>query len=73
MIVFQKFLYKCVGIVAGLLAVAWLLPQSLFSDCVHAVLPNDQKEVRMDSEKYAQLFRLEDDNYKIVWKFMQKD
>lgn len=73
MIVFQKFLYKCMGIASGLLAVAWLLPQSLFRDCVHVVLPEEQKEERMDDEKYAQLFRLEDDNYKIVWKFTQKD
>lgn len=69
MIVFQKILYKCMGIAAGLLAVAWLLPQSLFRDCVHAVLPKEQMEESVDEEKYAQLFRIEEDNYKIVWKF----
>ncbi len=73
MIVFQKFLYRCIGIAAGLLAVAWLLPQSLFGGCVHAILSEEQQEKAADEEKYEQLFRLEENNYKIVWKFMQKD
>lgn len=73
MLVFQKIIHKCVGIAAGFLAVAWLLPQSLFGGCVRAVMPENGQECNIEEEKCEELFRLEEDNYKIVWKFMQKD
>lgn len=73
MLVFRKIIYRCVGISAGFLAVAWLLPQTLFGGCVRAVLPGRQEGYNIEEKEYEELFRLEEDNYKIVWKFMQKD
>lgn len=73
MIVFQKIIYKCMGCMIVLLAVAWMLPQSLYSDCIHPVISEEQEEDTVNAEDYVRLFRIEEDNYKIVWKLAQKD
>lgn len=65
----QKLWYRCAVIAAGLAAVAWLLPQTLYRECVHAVIPEEQKEAAGDGlqeEEAERLFKMESSDYKIV-------
>ena len=53
------------------LLVAWLMPQNLFSDCIHAVLPEKViKEDPLLKQVYEDGFSPENSELKIVWKFM---
>lgn len=56
------------------LLVAWLMPQNLFSDCIHAVLPKQVSEEHPNLEQvYEDGFYPENSELKIVWKFIGKN
>lgn len=51
--------------------VAWLMPQNLFSDCIHAVLPDQAgKHDPLLEQVCEEGFSPENSELKIVWKFM---
>lgn len=53
------------------LLVAWLMPQNLFSDCIHAVLPKEIGGEHSSLEQvYKDGFLPENSELKIVWKFI---
>lgn len=53
------------------LPVAWLMPQNLFSDCIHAVLPKEIGGEHSSLEQvYKDGFLPENSELKIVWKFI---
>ncbi len=66
----------CAAALAGTAACVWLFPQTIFRDCLHAVFPQEQenREVSaLSEEEYRDLFRFSKSNYKVTWKFFQKD
>ncbi len=70
-------LIRCIAVLAAALAYSLLFPQTLFRDCIHVVFGQEETENTgentLTEEDYLDLFRLEKSDYKVTWKFFQKD
>lgn len=72
----RKWLCRLCAAAAAASAFTWFFPQTIFRDCVHAVLPQGSKkesERALTEEDFIDLFRLQKSNYKVTWKFFQND
>lgn len=59
-----------VAALAGFVAVAWLMPQTLYGDCVKRVTPPGEENCVTEKE-YEHIFPINENNYRITLKFLK--